>query len=161
MIRSAKPQDAEALAGIYNHYILNSVISFEEETVSGREMRGRMADVQKMYPWLVYEEEGAIAGYAYATPWKNRSAYRHAAETTIYVDKAKLGKGIGTRLYAPLLQALRDRDDLHVVMAGIALPNDGSVAIHEKLGFVKVGHYREIGRKFGRWIDVGYWQLML
>jgi phosphinothricin acetyltransferase len=161
MIRSAKPEDAAAIAEIYNHYILNSVISFEEETVSGREMRGRMADVRKMYPWLVYEENGAIAGYAYATPWKNRSAYRHAAETTIYVDKAKLGQGIGTRLYEPLLQTLRDRGDLHVVMAGIALPNDGSVAIHEKLGFVKVGHYREIGRKFGRWIDVGYWQLML
>jgi len=160
MIRSANPADADTIAGIYNHYILHTVISFEEEPVSGADMQGRMAEVQRNFPWLVYEEDGAIAGYACATPWKNRGAYRHAAETTIYVDKAQLGKGIGARLYEPLLQTLRDRD-LHVVMAGIALPNDGSVAIHEKFGFVKVGHYREIGRKFDRWVDVGYWQLML
>jgi phosphinothricin acetyltransferase len=160
MIRSASPADADAIAEIYNHYILQSVISFEEETVSGRDMLGRMAEIQQNYPWLVYEEDGVIAGYAYATPWKNRSAYRYAVETTIYVDTAKLGKGIGARLYEPLLQDLRSRD-LHIVMAGIALPNDGSVAIHEKFGFVKVAHYREIGRKFDRWVDVGYWQLML
>jgi phosphinothricin acetyltransferase len=160
MIRSANPADAEAIAGIYNHYILHTAISFEQEPVSGPDMWGRIADVQQKFPWLVYEEDGAIAGYAYATPWKNRGAYQQSAETTIYVDKAKLGKGIGARLYEPLLQALRDRD-LHVVMAGIALPNDGSVAIHERFGFVKVGHYREIGKKFGRWVDVGYWQLML
>ena len=160
MIRSANPADADAIAEIYNPYILHSVISFEEGTVSGPDMLGRMVEIQQMYPWLVYEEDGAIAGYAYATPWKNRSAYRHAAETTIYIEKAKLGKGIGSRLYEPLLQDLRSRD-LHIVMAGIALPNDGSVAIHEKFGFVKVAHYREIGRKFDRWVDVGYWQLML
>lgn len=160
MIRSANPADAGAIAGIYNHYILHTAISFEQEPVSGLDMRSRIADVQRKFPWLVYEEDGAIAGYAYATPWKNRGAYQQSAEPTIYVDKAKLGKGIGARLYEPLLQALRDRD-LHVVMAGIALPNDGSVAIHERFGFVKVGHYREIGRKFGRWVDVGYWQLML
>jgi phosphinothricin acetyltransferase len=160
MIRSANAADADAIAEIYNHYVLHSVISFEEETVSGPDMLGRMVEIQQMYPWLVYEEDGAIAGYAYATPWKNRSAYRHAAETTIYIEKAKLGKGIGSRLYEPLLQDLRSRD-LHIVMAGIALPNDGSVAIHEKFGFVKVAHYREIGRKFDRWVDVGYWQLML
>jgi L-amino acid N-acyltransferase YncA len=160
MIRSADPADADAIARIYNHYILHTMISFEEEPVSGPDMQVRMAEVQQKFPWLVYEEGGAIAGYAYATPWKNRGAYRHAAETTIYVDKAKLGKGIGARLYEPLLQTLRGRD-LHVVMAGIALPNDGSVAIHERFGFVKVGQYREIGRKFDRWVDVGYWQLML
>jgi L-amino acid N-acyltransferase YncA len=160
MIRSANPADADAIARIYNHYILHTVISFEEEPVSGADMQRRMAEVQQNFPWLVYEEDGAIAGYAYATPWKNRGAYRNAAETTIYVDKAQLGKRIGARLYEPLLKTLRDRD-LHVVMAGIALPNDGSVAIHERFGFVKVGHYREIGRKFDRWVDVGYWQLML
>jgi L-amino acid N-acyltransferase YncA len=160
MIRSANPVDADAIARIYNHYILHTVISFEEEPVSGADMQRRMAEVQQNFPWLVYEDDGAIAGYAYATPWKNRGAYRHAAETTIYVDKARLGKGIGARLYEPLLKTLRDRD-LHVVMAGIALPNDGSVAIHERFGFVKVGQYREIGRKFDRWVDVGYWQLML
>lgn len=160
MIRSANSADVDAIAEIYNHYVLHSVISFEEEAVSGRDMLGRMAVIQKEFPMLVCEESGTIGGYAYATPWKNRSAYRHAAETTIYVDKSKLGKGIGSRLYGPLLQALRGRD-LHVVMAGIALPNDGSVAIHEKFGFVKVAHYREIGKKFDRWVDVGYWQLML
>jgi len=160
MIRKANPADADRIAEIYNHYILHSVISFEETPVTGSEVLGRMVDVQQNFPWLVYEDDGAIAGYAYATPWKNRGAYRHSAETTIYVDKAKLGKGIGVRLYEPLLKTLRDRD-LHIVMAGIALPNDGSVAIHEKFGFVKVAHYREIGRKFDRWVDVGYWQLML
>ena len=160
MIRKANPADADRIAEIYNHYILHSVISFEETPVTGPEMLGRMVEVQQNFPWLVYEDDGAIAGYAYATPWKNRDAYRHSVETTIYVDRAKLGKGIGVRLYEPLLKTLRDRD-LHIVMAGIALPNDGSVAIHEKFGFVKVAHYREIGRKFDRWVDVGYWQLML
>jgi len=160
MIRKANPADADRIAEIYNHYILHSVISFEETPVTGPEMLGRMVEVQQNFPWLVYEDDGAIAGYAYATPWKNRDAYRHSVETTIYVDRAKLGKGIGVRLYEPLLKTLRDRD-LHIVMAGIALPNDGSVAIHEKFGFVKVAHYCEIGRKFDRWVDVGYWQLML
>lgn len=160
MIRSANPADAGALAEIYNHYVLHSVISFEEEPASGAEMQRRMLAVQSKFPYLVHEQDGAIDGFAYATPWKDRGAYRHSVETTIYVAPDRLGKGIGRNLYEPLLDDLRNRD-LHAAMAGIALPNDGSIAIHEKFGFVKVAHYREVGRKFDRWVDVGYWQLML
>ena len=98
-----------------------------------------------------------VVGYAYAGRWHDRSAYRYSVETTIYLDADHLGKSIGSGLYAALLQQLKERG-MHVAIGGIALPNPGSVALHEKLGFRKVAHYGEVGFKFNRWIDVGYWQ---
>jgi L-amino acid N-acyltransferase YncA len=161
VIRQAVPTDAEAIARIYNHYIGDTVITFEEEPVSCSEMAERIAEVSSAsLPWLVAEQDGTVLGYAAASKWKGRSAYRFSAETTIYLAPNCLGRGIGTCLYQLLLKQLKDLG-LHVAIGGIALPNAASLALHEKLGFRKVAQFVEVGFKFRRWIDVGYWQLTL
>ncbi len=160
MIRSATPDDAVAIAAIYNHYVLHTCVTFEEEPVSTAEMQRRIADIMATYPWLVYEQNGVVEGYAYVHQWHTRKSYRRSVETTIYLDVNKLGGGRGTRLYAELIRQVRDAG-LHCAIGGVSLPNQGSVALHEKLGFTKVAHYREVGWKFDTWIDVAYWQLML
>ena len=111
-------------------------------------------------PWLVAERGGAVVGYAYATRWRPRRAYRFSAEVTVYVAGGLGGQGIGSRLYERLLPVLRERG-VHAAMGGIALPNEGSIRLHEKFGFTKAAHFEQAGLKFGRWIDVGYWQLLL
>ena len=103
---------------------------------------------------------GTALGYAYASKWKGRCAYRFAVETTVYLDAPAHGRGLGRRLYERLLAALRE-SGMHVAIGGIALPNPASIALHEKLGFRKVGQFEEVGFKLGRWVDVGYWQVML
>jgi phosphinothricin acetyltransferase len=160
MIRSATLDDAQAVARIYNHYVEQTVVSFEEEPVSIEEMRSRMTEKLPAYPWIVAEIDGQVIGYAYAGKWNARSAYRFAVESSVYLDHAHVGKGVGSQLYRALLDDLRARS-LHCVIGGVALPNAASVALHEKFGFQKVAHYREVGRKMDQWIDVGYWELML
>ena len=124
-------------------------------------MAQRIADVDAAgLPWLVLEVDGALAGYAYATKWRVRPAYRYSVESSVYLDPAYAGRGLGRMLYATLLDRLRERD-LHIVIGGIALPNDASAGLHEALGFRKVAHFSEVGKKFGRWLDVGYWELKL
>ncbi len=160
MIRSATPDDAAAIVAIYNHYIATTTISFEEHAVTPEDMAGRIRDVTAGLPWLVHEQDGEVLGYAYATKWRARSAYRFAAETSVYVAFGQGGKGIGSALYKALLQELRARE-IHMAIGGIAQPNEASVALHESLGFEKVAHFKQVGRKFDRWIDVGYWELQL
>jgi len=161
MIRSATGRDAEAIAGIYNHYIAETVVTFEEQVVTATDMIGRMdAVAAASLPWLVAEHEGEVSGYAYAGRWHSRSAYRFTAESTVYLHPQFVGCGLGTKLYEALLSELGAKS-IHVVIGGIALPNAASVALHEKLGFEKAAHYREVGFKFNRWIDVGYWQKVL
>ncbi|WP_085276780.1 arsinothricin resistance N-acetyltransferase ArsN1 family B [Pseudogulbenkiania subflava] len=161
MIRPAEPSDAETIAAIYNHYIANTTITFEVEPVAAQDIAGRIKEIGSAnLPWLVAEEEGAIVGYAYATKWKGRSAYRHSVECSVYLAPASLSKGWGTRLYEALFAVLREKS-IHVVIGGVALPNPASVALHEKLGMKKVGHFSEVGFKFDRWVDVGYWQMAL
>ena len=113
----------------------------------------------RAWPWLVAEEGGAVVGYAYAHPWRPRSGYRYAVESTVYLDPAHIGRGLGTALYQVLIDMLQQRH-VHCALAGISISNTASIALHEKLGFRKVAHFRENGFKFGRWIDVGYWQGM-
>ena len=160
MIRPATAADAAAIATIYNHYVATTTISFEEEPVGIDGMAERIATVAASLPWLVFEDEGQLVGYAYATPWRVRSAYRYSAESSVYVAPGHAGKGIGKRLYHALIGELRERG-LHMVIGGIAQPNEASVALHEALGFRKVAHFSEVGMKFGRWVDVGYWELRL
>jgi L-amino acid N-acyltransferase YncA len=160
MIRPCIPRDAAAICAIYNPFVRDTVITFEETPVSTAEMAQRITDVTASFPWLVAEEEGAIAGYAYATPWKTRSAYRFSVETTVYVAPGHARRGLGLALYRELIAALR-KLDVHCAVGGIALPNPASVALHEKLGFKKIGQFVEVGRKFDRWVDVGYWELIL
>jgi L-amino acid N-acyltransferase YncA len=160
MIREARTEDAEAICKIYNHYIINTIITFEEEPVSLGEMKDRILRVTLTFPWLVSEKNGIVNGYAYVANWKTRSAYRFSVESTIYLHPDFIGKGLGRKLYASLISDLRNRS-LHSVIGVIALPNESSVALHERLGFQKVAHLKEVGWKFNQWIDVGYWQLIL
>jgi phosphinothricin acetyltransferase len=159
-IREIRPDDAAAVRDIYGHYIAQTVATFEEEPVAVEEMRRRIGEVSAKFPWLVAEEDGELAGYAYATSWKSRSAYRNTVESTVYLRAGLTGRGIGSALYAELIDELRRRG-VRCVIGGITLPNAASVALHEKLGFEAIGRFREVGFKFGRWLDVGYWQLLL
>src|SRR5262245_47141090 len=157
-IRAATSEDAEAILRIYNHYVVNTVVTFEEAPVEVPAMVERMDTVAKAsLPWLVAVEDGAVVGYAYAARWHARSAYRFSVESTVYLDPSATGRGVGSLLYGALLPALRERG-IHTVIGGIALPNDPSVGLHEKFGFVKVSHFKEVGFKFNRWVDVGHWQ---
>jgi phosphinothricin acetyltransferase len=160
MIRSAVPADAEAICHIYNYYVLNTHHNFEEEAVPAGEMAERIKTVLEKHHWLVYESGDKIAGYAYAGAWKSRCSYRYSVETTVYVAKGYSGKGIGSKLYEALLAKL-DGTEIHAVIGGIALPNEGSIALHEKFGFEKIAQFMEVGYKFGRWIDVGYWEKLI
>lgn len=155
-IRPARAEDAASVAAIYNHYILETVTSFEEEPLAQEAMESRIHAVAARFPWLVYEEKGEVLGYCYANAWHARPAYRHAVESSIYLRPDATGRRIGTLLYGALLEGL-EALPLHRVVGIIALPNPASVALHERLGFQKVGGIPEIGRKFDRWIDVGWW----
>ena len=160
-IRDATPADAAAIAAIYNVHVRGTIVTFELDEVDETEMSRRTADAQSRgLPWLVAVERDAIAGYAHAGPWKSRAAYARTVETSIYLADAARGRGIGKRLYAALIERLRAAG-MHVAIGGAALPNPASVALHQALGFEFVGAFRETGFKFGRWIDVGYWQLRL
>lgn len=152
--------DAPHIAAIYNHYVRETVVTFEEESVTDAEMARRIGETAAQYPYLVTEADGAAAGYACASSWKRRSAYRFAAESTIYLAPDAQGRGLGRPLYEALLAAMKDRG-LRCAIGGIALPNPESIRLHEKLGFTPIGRFREVGWKFGRWIDVGYWEKLL
>ncbi len=161
MIREARQEDAEAIAEIYRYYIQNTVITFEEGDIDAIGIAARINKVQESgFSWLVAVEKEDVMGYAYASSWNDRTAYRHTAEITIYLSYTSQAKGWGTKLYEALLQSLRHQR-IHSVIGSITLPNPASVAIHEKFGMVKVGHFKEVGYKFGKWLDVGYWQMQL
>lgn len=160
-IRFASIKDAASISNIYNYYVRNTEISFEEEEVSVEEMGRRIEKIIAEFPWIVYEEEGKVLGFAYAGKWKERSAYRHTVEDTIYVEHGERGKGIGRKLFEKLIEEIKKDTDRHVIMGVIALPNGESVEMHERNGFKKAAHFREVGYKNGKWIDVGYWERVL
>jgi len=160
-IRSATTNDSAAITAIYNHYICNTAITFEEVEVTPEQMAQRINTVKSSsLPWLVAELSGHVVGYAYAGNFHTRSAYRFTVEATIYLADTASGQGIGTKLYTELLSILKQQD-FHSIIGIIALPNQSSVALHEKLGFTKIGHFAEVGFKFNTWQDVGYWQVIL
>lgn len=160
-MREASAEDASAIALIYNHYVSHSVATFEIEPVHPSVMADRVNQCRNAgLPWLLAERAGEVLGYAYAVQWKPRHAYRHSCETTIYLHPEHTGRGLGVRLYSSLLGRLRAAG-CHTAIGGVALPNPASIALHERLGFRKVAQFREVGFKQNRWIDVGYWQLML
>lgn len=156
-IRAVQDNDSARIAEIYNHYVKNTIVTFETEPLGADEILKRMRNLPEYLPWYVIEDKGNVVGYCYAAPWNQRSAYRNSVETTIYLDAQACGRGLGKRAYSHLLSGL---NHAHAIMGGIALPNDTSVALHETLGFQKVAHFKEVGHKFDRWIDVGYWQLL-
>ena len=158
LIRLAEAADAAAIAAIYRPYVEDSWISFEDVAPDAGEMARRIAGVQPgLYPWLVAEEDGRILGYAGSSPYRARPAYRWTVETAIYLDAAAQGRGLGRTLLSQLLSMLEQQGFVAAIGA-IALPNDSSVALHERLGFVHTATYRGVGYKLGRWVDVGRWQ---
>lgn len=160
-LRPARAADAAAVADIYNAYVLGALSTFEEAAVSAEEMARRMKEVAAAgLPWLVAEDGGKVLGYSYANIWKARSAYRYSVESSIYLAESARGTGLGKRLYGALLAELRTRP-IRMVIAGVALPNDASVALHESFGYRKTAHFERIGYKFGKYVDVTYWQLEL
>ncbi|MGY0558747.1 MULTISPECIES: arsinothricin resistance N-acetyltransferase ArsN1 family B [unclassified Lysobacter] len=160
-IRSARESDATDIAAIYNTYVSETCITFETDPVHAPEMAHRIAEaLASSLPWLVAEASGQVIGYAYTSRWKGRCAYRYSVESTVYLDPVHTGKGFGLRLYAALIDAIR-ACSMHAVIGGIALPNDSSIGLHERLGFIKVAHFKQVGYKQDRWVDVGYWQLLL
>jgi phosphinothricin acetyltransferase len=160
MIRPVKSNDALGICGIYNYYIKETVITFEETPVSIKEMENRIRNVSAAYPWLVWEEEGALIGYAYVNKWKDRSAYSFSVEDSIYLKQGYEHKGLGRKLLTRLLDEVK-KTNIHAIVAGITLPNEQSVGLHETLGFKKIAQFNEIGFKSNRWLDVGYWELLL
>ena len=161
IIRSVVQSDAGEIALIYNHYVANTHNTFEMEAVPAREMEQRITETLALpLPWLVTETSGKVIGYAYASKWKGRCAYRFTVESTVYMDHAHIGKGLGLRLYSELIGAVRNQS-MHSMIGGIALPNEQSIGLHERLGFKKVAHFEQVGHKQDRWVDVGYWQLIL
>lgn len=159
-IRACEAKDIPKICEIYNHYIANTVITFEETQLSLTDMSARIDAYTKLYPWLVCEIDGVIVGYAYATKWKERAAYKNSVEVTVYLEHTQNGKGYGKALYSVLLESLRNAG-CHVVLGGIALPNEASVGLHEYFGFKQVAHFNEVGFKMERWVDVGYWQKII
>lgn len=161
MITSVTAADTAQICEIYNHYIDTSVISFETTPVTETEMCERIARITQLnLPWLVAKNGDTVLGYAYATQWKVRQAYRHCVEITVYLAPDTKAKGIGSALYQALFKALETLP-VHAVLACIALPNTHSIALHEKFGMRKVAHFEQVGFKFDRWLDVGYWQVNL
>jgi phosphinothricin acetyltransferase len=160
VIRLARPTDAKAVAAIYAPIVLHTAISFETEPPSETDMEGRIAATLVYAPWLVWEENGVVAGYVYASKHRERAAYQWSVDVTAYTRDGNRRRGIGRALYSTLFDLLRVQG-FHAAHAGITLPNAASVGLHEALGFRAIGVYPEVGFKLGAWHDVGWWQLTL
>ena len=156
-IRDAGQTDAEGCAAIYRPYVIDTAITFESEPPSRDELTRRIAEAQRDHAWLVAEEDGSLVGYAYARPYKERAAYRWSCEVSVYVAADRHGAGIGRRLYTALLERLATRG-FRTAVAGMTLPNAGSIGLHDAMGFEEIGVFRRIGWKFDRWHDVRWAQ---
>ncbi len=157
LLRFAHPEDAEAIRDIYAPHITDSTVSFELEVPSVVEMVGRMGAHGDLMPWIVCEQDGVVAGYAYAGPHRQRWAYQWAVEVSVYIHAAYRRQRIGRGLYTALF-ALLEAQGFARAYAGVALPNEASVGLHRSLGFEPVGTYERVGFKFGAWHDVSWWQ---
>jgi L-amino acid N-acyltransferase YncA len=154
-IRLASEADAESIVAIYRRYVERTHFTFEEVPPDAADIAERLG--KPIHPWLVAEDDGKIVGYASTSPMRDRAAYRWSVETGIYLAPEAQGRGLGRRLLSAHLELL-ERQGFVTIVAGIALPNDASVALHEKLGFTLSGIERGVGFKRGRWVDVGRWQ---
>ena len=157
-IRRAKAGDAARIAEIYNRYILHTIITFETDMIGPQEMTNRIEETTLNHDWLVGEVNQEVIGYAYYGPFRARAAYNHTVESTIYLTQESRGKGFGRTLYAQLLESVKGRG-FREAIGVIALPNPQSIALHRAMGFAEVGVLKRVGYKFGRYIDVGIWQI--
>lgn len=160
MIRNVRTDDAQAIATIYNNYILRTTISFETETLTEEEMRGRIESIAAEYPYFVFEEGGSVVSFCYAHRWKERFAYSQTLETTVYVAPSYVRRGIGRGMMTKLIAECRQRG-FHALVACITAENEASIKMHEAVGFRQVSLFEQVGRKFGRWLDVVDLELLL
>lgn len=160
MIRLAEPKDTKAITGIYNEYVINSVVTFETEAVSVEEMSRCIAGISKGFPFLVYETDGEIAGYCYVHPWKEKAAYKYTLEVTVYLSPKHTGKGFGRELMLRIIDETR-KNGYRVLIACITEGNEASISLYTSLGFKQVSHFEKVGFKFEKWLDVLDYQLML
>lgn len=160
MIRIATQEDAESMSVIYTPIVRDTYISFELTPPGVEQMRERINATLPTLPWLVYEEEGSVLGYAYASRHRERPGYQWSVDVSVYVGAGAQRRGIGRRLYRVLLEILRAQG-YYTALAGIALPNGASVGLHRRMGFEPVGVYKNVGHKLGAWRDVGWWALAL
>ena len=156
-IRDAKPEDANAILEIYGPIVRDTPISFELDVPTEEEMKSRISAILNSHAWLVADTGNSLLGYAYASTFRPRKAYRFSAEVTVYVQETSHRSGIGQSLYTSLFSRLADRG-FRTALAGICLPNDASIALHKNLGFQSVGTFRDVGYKFEKWHDVEWWQ---
>jgi L-amino acid N-acyltransferase YncA len=159
-IRLATLNDAQEMLDIYSPSISDSAISFETQIPTIEEFRGRIVDYSKSLPWIVYEVDGRIAGYAYASAHRSRCAYGWSVESSVYVGAKYHGQGIGSRIYQTLFELLKAQGVVNI-FAGITQPNEASVRLHESFGFTSIGEFKDVGFKLGKWWNVGWWQLQL
>ncbi|MCA1702947.1 MAG: N-acetyltransferase family protein [Actinobacteria bacterium] len=156
-IREARPDDTEAILAIYTPFITGTPVSFEEEPPSLDQMAAR---IEASHLWLVAEDPSGVTGYAYASPFHPRAAYRWAIEVSVYLHKDAVGRRLGRALLAELLDRMKQRGFV-TAFAGVALPNDASIRLFESFGFEKIAHWEKVGFKLGAWHDVAWWQLRM
>lgn len=160
MIRQISATDVAEILPIYNFHVENTIVTFDLIPLSVQQYAEKVLRIAKEYPFLVFEDNNEIVGYAYASTWRPKPAYKQTVESTVYVKNNTQGKQIGTKLYTELLKQLKEKN-YKVVIGGISLPNETSIKFHEKFGFEKVGHFSKVGKKFDQWVDVAFWQLNL
>ncbi len=160
MIRTVKLADAAEIVAIYNHYIINTTITFETDPLTAQQMSARIELLSSHYPYFVYEEDGKVVGYCYAHGWKEKAAYNQTVETTIYLSPTATRKGIGKKMLVHLIQECKRRN-YHSLIACITQGNEASFVLHSHLGFQQASLFKEVGRKFNQWLDVVDYQLIL
>ncbi len=160
MVRPFKISDTQQLLEIYNYYVLNSTATFDDVPLSFEMFSDKITRINADYPFIVFEENNKILGYAYGSKFRPKPAYNKTVESTVYVKHDTFGKQIGTKLYKELLNLLK-KEQYHVVLGVLTIPNEASIKLHEKFGFTKVADLKQVGFKFGKWQDVGFWQLNL
>ena len=160
-LRKVTEADAAAIAEIYNYYIEKTTVSFETEPLSAADMLSRIKDIAARFPYFVATQNGTVAGYCYAHPWKERAAYCHTFEVTIYTDPKHKRRGMGKMMMGRLIEACRDMGNCHALIACITEENHDSIAFHKRMGFEKVSSFKDVGKKFGRWLDVTDMEMVL
>lgn len=159
-VRPVNAGDFDAVAALTNHFIVNTAIHFSTERVTPDGLRAAWESSRRRYPFLVAVDEHGFAGYAKAGVWRERAAYQWTPEVGIYIEERTRGRGVGKTLYRALLDEMKARG-FRSAVAGITLPNEPSIRLHERVGFIKCGHVRDAGFKLGAWHDVGFWQAVL
>lgn len=160
MIRDVTINDVKQIVDIYNYYVLNSIVTLDLIPFSEQDFEEKIKIISSQFPFIVYEENNVLLGYAYSNTFRMKPAYNKTVELTIYLKHDELGKQIGKKMYSELLDRLK-KQNYHVVIGGLTLPNDASIKLHENFGFEKVAHFKEVGYKFDKWHDVGFWELIL